>query len=388
VLNSEKRSSLALIRSLGQKDIDVTAASHLKFAQGSYSKYSKKKIMYPSPEKNVKKFNEFLLRELQKENYDVLFPMNEYTILPIMLNRKKFGKYVKLAIPENNILEKALDKKFTFKTAINNKIPCPKTYFIKNLKQLKQLSDKLEYPIVIKPRYSCFLINNQIKHFDVVYANSKEELLIKYSKLHSQSKFPLMQEYIYGNGFGFFALLNKSKPLAVFAHQRIREHPYTGGPSTFRISVDIPELKTFGLKLLRKLNWQGIAMVEFKRDRKDDQFKLMEVNGRFWGSLQLSIASGVDFPYLLYQLINNKQIKQVKHYNVGTKCRWLLPGDILHLISVLKSNKTIDLDLRKPNKLKTIKEFFRFFEKDLHYDVISLKDPLPIAANIWSLIKK
>lgn len=85
-------------------------------------------------------------------------------------------------------------------------------------------------------------------------------------------------------------------------HKRIRELYTMGGPSTCAISVYDPKLLDYGLKILGALNWHGIAMVEFKKDSKDGTFKLMEINPKFWGSLDLAIASGIDFPYLLYKM--------------------------------------------------------------------------------------
>jgi predicted ATP-grasp superfamily ATP-dependent carboligase len=93
----------------------------------------------------------------------------------------------------------------------------------------------------------------------------------------------------------------------------------------------------------------------------------MEVNGRFWGSIALAIASGVDFPHLLYKMAVEGDVKPVFNYKVGVKCRWLIPGDILHLLASLKS---------RPDKMKTIRNFFSFFENQ-HYDELSLDDPLP-----------
>src|SRR5678815_1154177 len=85
-----------------------------------------------------------------------------------------------------------------------------------------------------------------------------------------------------------------------FAHRRIREKPPSGGVSVLSESVAAdPETVRKSLALLSALDWNGTAMVEYKQDRVTGQRYLMEINGRFWGSLQLAIDAGVDFPALL-----------------------------------------------------------------------------------------
>ncbi len=109
------------------------------------------------------------------------------------------------------------------------------------------------------------------------------------------------------------------------------------------------------------MGWSGVAMVEFRVDPRDGIPKLMEVNPRFWGSLQLSILSGVDFPHLLYKLVTDGRLDRDLNYDVGVRCRWLLPGDLLWFMST-------------PDKRKNLREFARF---NTNYDILSRDDPGP-----------
>jgi predicted ATP-grasp superfamily ATP-dependent carboligase len=93
----------------------------------------------------------------------------------------------------------------------------------------------------------------------------------------------------------------------------------------------------------------------------------MEINPRFWGSLALAIAAGVNFPYLLLRMARGEKFKPVERYTLGTKCRWLLPGDLLHFI-------------RNPERARLQPSFFKFRGPDLAYDILSLRDPLPVLA--------
>jgi len=202
------------------------------------------------------------------------------------------------------------------------------------------------FPVVVK---------GLLESGEVRYANSNQDL----SCLNLQSS--LIQEYIPGQGYGFFALFNRGKPRAIFMHKRIREYPITGGPSTLAESVYDEELKRQGLKLLEALNWHGVAMVEFKKDQRDNEFKLMEINPKFWGSLDLATASGVDFPYLTIKMALEGDIDPLFNYRAGVKFRWLFPDDTLHLFSNPKCLKTFLGD---------------FFDKDMQTNIY-LSDIMP-----------
>ena len=138
----------------------------------------------------------------------------------------------------------------------------------------------------------------------MMYAENKAILENLY-KTKEVLKYPSMiQEKIIGPGTGLFTLYDKNRHLALFSHKRIREKPPSGGVSVVSESVPLDnEMVDAADKLLSAVGWTGVAMVEFKRDVRDGKAKLMEINGRFWGTLQLAVASGVDFPVLLIEYL-------------------------------------------------------------------------------------
>jgi predicted ATP-grasp superfamily ATP-dependent carboligase len=157
---------------------------------------------------------------------------------------------------------------------------------------------------------------------------------------------------------------------ACFVHRRLRDYPVRGGPSTLRESVRHPQIEELGIRLLRSLQWYGVAMVEFKVDPRDNQPKLMELNPRFWGSLALAIHAGVDFPYLLYKMAMGEEFDPVLDYEVGVRCRWLLPGDILHFLT-------------NPQRFHLTPSFFQF--RGMAYDILSRDDPMPTVGRFLTL---
>src|SRR5262249_45195107 len=132
------------------------------------------------------------------------------------------------------------------------------------------------------------------------------------------------------------------------------------------------------VRLLEHVKWHGVAMVEFKVDDDSGFPMLMEINGRFWGSLQLAIDAGLNFPYLLYQMISGVHVAVAdQSYRIGTKSRWLL-GDLdCLLLRLVKSKSQLNLDARAPSRWRFLVEFCKLFQRDLHYEVERLNDPGP-----------
>lgn len=352
------RNSVAIIRSLGMRGLEVTGAESTRWATGFFSKYCKKRVVYPSPSKYPDRFIEFMLNLLESDSYQIIFPVTDSTMVPIAKHKEEFSKHTLVPLPNYEILIKGLDKAETVRIAQGNGIPCPKTWLINNIEEVETIRNEIHFPIVIKPRRS-----SGSRGFTL--CESLEALLSKYPKLAIVYGPCLIQEYIPPGGeeLGVYMLLNSSSELrAVTVQRRLRSYPISGGPSTLRETVDKPELVSLALRLLQAIGFSGVAMVEFKIDPRDKQPKLMEINPRWWGSLQLSILSGVDFPYLLYRLITEGDIQPILTYKTGIRCRWLLPGDFLWFFSA-------------PHKLRNLPTFLKY---ERHFDIISLRDPGPV----------
>lgn len=362
VTDAHLRRSLIVIRSLVKRGIDVTAAGEMKYLNSTfYSRYCRKSILYPSPSMHETAFLK-AISKIAKE-YDVLIPLHERTMVPISKHLDELREIIRVPIPSYETLLLAIDKSKTIQVARNLGIPTPRTHFINDLKEFTSLSKDLQYPVVIKLREEIFTPPPRY-----AYAFSPKDLLIKYKMMNKKNAHPIIQEFILGRGYGFFTIFNeRSEPLTVFCHRRIRELPITGGQSVYCESVFEPQIVKYGLKLLKEIRWYGVAMVEFRLDYRDDKFKLMEVNPRFWGSLPLAIASGMDFPFLLYKMAFGENVKCLV-YKSGIKCRFLY-DDILALKQALREAN---------NKFQCICDFLKsFFDKNVTYGDISLDDPAP-----------
>jgi predicted ATP-grasp superfamily ATP-dependent carboligase len=388
VTDASERAALAVIRSLGKKGIKVVAAESVGLNAGFLSKYSSEAFIYPSPLKDKTKFIKSMLCFVRKEDFDLLIPITDFTMVPIVEFKDEFEDYVKVAAPPHEVVMKAYDKFQTVSIAKKCGVPHPKTILVNDEKKLKEMADELNYPVVIKPRMKVFWKDGKavmMKVTSINYAYNKEDLLSKHKSLMSKLKgvvpsdFFLVQEYVRGVGYGVEMLTSDSSNLiALFMHKRLHEYPVTGGASTLRVSVWNRRLAEYSIKLLKEMSWQGVAMVEFRLGEKNGDVNLLEVNGRFWGSLPLAINAGVDFPYLLYKMMVEKDSFAVKGYTLGLTERWLIPGDLLWLFdSLFRSYGN--------SKFAALRQFLSF--PLLPDDIISLDDFMPTMGALFDALR-
>jgi hypothetical protein len=131
------------------------------------------------------------------------------------------------------------------------------------------------------------------------------------------------------------------------------------------------------VRLLQHLQWHGVGMVEFKEDVRDGSIRLMEINARFWGSLQLSIDAGVDFPAILADIALGRPVTTVKDYRVGVRSRWLL-GDLDVVLMVLfRDRRKLNLPNGFPPRLCLLWDFLHLGGRNEYYEVCSRDDPGP-----------
>jgi len=377
VLESGKPNALAVIRDLGRHGVPTVAGESFRLTIGGLSRYCTDTLLYPPIETQRARFQEFIIR--RASDYEAIFPLADMSTDAVVEILDELKKKTLVAANPSAVYRLALDKAETVKLARREGIPHPKTWIVENEEQLKQLQGEFTYPLVVKSRIGQYWDGRRFTINKVTsdnFARNWEHLLRKYREINRNCPRPLIQEYIEGDGFGYFALVDQGRLVAQFAHHRLREYPISGGSSTLRESVDPGPMQEIGLRLLRAMNWKGVAMLEFKRESRSGEFKLLEVNGRWWGSLPLATASGVHFPWLYYRLLKGEKVEKVTSYETGRRCRLLLPNDLLWLAaSLIKSN----------NRLKVLRDFFDFRDQD--FDILSLKDPLPTLGAIWTMAR-
>ena len=374
ILDGNQRSALAATRSLGSKGIPVIVADERVPNLSSSSKYCVDSFSYPPPNTSPDDFVNVIIRQCKERRIEILFPMTEITTELILKHRETL-RPVKLPFADSMAFNELTDKWKLHRRATRLGIPYPKTWFIKPDDDLSIIKDEITFPVVLKPYRSRIFYDGKLLPATVDYASSWKDLVQLWDQFPFLEHKFLLQEKVKGAGKGIFALYNSGRAVTFFAHKRIREKPPSGGVSVLRESVPVdPLLCDLSKRLLDNVNWHGVAMVEFKVSVDGIPY-LMEVNARFWGSLQLAIDAGVDFPYLLYLLACNEKLEDGREYKVGIRTRWLL-GDLDHFYLRLKKESYAS-DWGFKNFLGYLIDFFRSFNKKTHLEVCKITDLKP-----------
>ena len=337
ILDANMRSALAVTRSLGRQGIRVFTADETASSLSGSSRYSYRYVQHPSARTEENQFISAIDEICSKHRIDVLLPLTELTSNLLLAQRKLFGKTV-LPFADLDIINSLADKCKLAELAKNLEIPIPPTLEIGAGQVPDDEFSIREFPLVLKPGLSWLRTDSGWIHTSVRVPGSELEAirLIDEDPAFQNHNY-LLQEHVAGHGEGVFAIYDHGEPIAFFAHQRLREKPPDGGVSVLSESADLnPVLLEYAKKILDHVGWHGVAMVEFRVT--EESFYLMEVNTRFWGSLQLAIDSGVDFRLLLYRIACGEKVEKISEYKKGLRLRWLL-GDIRRLSLVLVDKK-------------------------------------------------
>ncbi|MGE3507399.1 MAG: ATP-grasp domain-containing protein [Vicinamibacterales bacterium] len=374
VTDGDQRSALAAVRALGRAGYRVVVGESRERSLASCSKYCWKPAYYPSPYESEARFVDAIVDAARQHGVDLVLPMTDITSAILADRRDALPASTRLAAPDADTFWRASDKIALHALAASLGVPSPTTHVV-NPPVLPHTLDDVRYPCIVKPGRSRLKTPSGWVKTAVSRVTSREELerLIASSP---ELAYPFMlQRQIDGDGLGVFALCRSGEPLMLFAHRRLREKPPWGGVSVLREAVPVdPVAGAHAYALLKALKWHGVAMVEFKRDDATGVPYLMEINGRFWGSLQLAIDAGLDFPVALANLWLDRPLPPIGQYRTGVKSRWLL-GDLDHLLMRL-TNPHMALH-EAPSLPALVWDFCHFFRRDTHFEVESLSDPGP-----------
>lgn len=372
ILDANQRSALAVTRSLGRDSrIKLFTADATPSSLAGSSRFTYRHVHCPSSTTEPDKFLDWLVDFTQNHDVDYLCPVTETTSQLCLMARDRLH-HCKLPFTDLDTLSALANKWRLVNLAEKVGVPYPRSQLFSNGAEcLAQLPDR--YPVVVKPCTSRIWLGDSWLNSAVHVANSPDQLRVLLAEQPYLQHHPFMlQEFIPGHGAGIFALYDQGQAVTFFAHRRIREKPPGGGVSVFSESVEPnPRMLELAKRLLDAVGWHGVAMVEFRVTPSGEPF-LMEVNTRFWGSLQLAIDAGVDFPHLLYRITCGEQVAPVPTYHTGRRLRWLL-GDLDSLYLTLR-----DRDQFSPaQKWRRLLDFLTPDPRATRHEVNRWSDPAP-----------
>ncbi|KKR03014.1 MAG: Carbamoylphosphate synthase large subunit [Candidatus Uhrbacteria bacterium GW2011_GWF2_39_13] len=367
ILEVHAKASLPVIESCKAMGLNVIAGSYRKHCCGMYSKAVDRKVIYPQYDKNPDKFIVFMLDFLKNNTIDMMFPVGDVMTDIIAKNQEQIRKYTKILLPSYDIFVQGRNKVGTLKAAEKAGCPIPLTWYPDD-EPLEKIIEKIpNYPVLVKPAISagargitfCYDKNDILNNFD------------KVQKIYGQS---FVQEYVPQDGMQYKvdAVMDEQQELyAGVVYSKLRYYPVDGGSSVLNKTEHRPDILEQAVNVMKELKWVGLCDFDFITDPRDGIVKLMEINPRFPESYRTVEAGGVDMTKIIYQLAIGQKPEPQLQYKENQYNRFLF-GDIMWFLKT------------KENRFKVKPSFFRFWGKDMYYQLIRKNDLGPL----WGYIRE
>lgn len=379
ITDGNERAALAVTRSLGYHGIQVFVGAEGPRSLAGSSRFCTQSFEYPSPWQEPEAYVACLIEKARMWGVAAIFPMTDIAMELFGERDHAFDQSIAMPIPQLEQYHRLSDKYHLTSWAHTNGIPIPPTLFIPDGRIDDAIENLHSWPVVIKPGRSLLKHRGIWRKSAVNIASDADELRRFYHEAWFLQQPSMIQQYISGHGEGVFGIFENGKPHTLFAHRRLRERPPSGGVSVLREAIALPDPMTgYATHIMRDARWNGIAMVEFRIDEQSGTPFLMEVNGRFWGSLQLAVDAGVDFPMMLYNQATSQVSRADDAYCVGIRSQWWL-GDLDHLLARLRTIGGSENAVPKeaPSRWNTFFGLINIFDKSTRNEVLRLSDISP-----------
>lgn len=357
VLGSDTRSFLTVIRSLGRCGVEVHTAWADPDSPALRSRYVRATHHLDRPNRDGSDWEEQLVTLLREEMFDLVIPCNDRCAIPLQENRQRWEQHP-VYLLNAEAYRVSFDKALTGELVRTLGIPAPRERLVRTSHD-KAIVSELDPPFVLKPVRSVSVDRLDQKNH-VVHANAGD-VEEKLDSLLPRTPV-LVQEYFAGTGVGLEFLAHRGELLMVFQHERLHEPPSGGGSSYRRSSAVHADLRAATSKIVEALHYSGVGMVEFRYNFLTTDWIVVEINGRFWGSLPLAVAAGADFPAYLFQYLvdGRRNFRSTYRHNVVSRnwsqdLRWLFdtlrvgafdPGRQLRLANQLFKELRYSVTLR------------------------------------------
>ncbi len=300
-----------------------------------------------------------------------------------------------ILVPRPEPLARVIDKRRTLDIARRIGLLVPQTWQPLAGEDFAARAHAMRYPLVAKwanpPEVMADLERAGLEWIKTGYVHTPRELLALLDRYAPIGRWPLIQQYCGGVGLGQMLFMADGHATLRFQHRRLHEWPPEGGVSTLcrgEPAHGHAAQMALSEKLLRALDWSGPAMVEYRHEPDTGRYWLMEVNGRFWGSLPLAHHSGAHFAWEAYRRAAPGQKDAAPTPREGVRARYMVP-ETKRLARVLLTPDRIGDPFFRPTPLADLAAYLLgFLDPRGRYYVFALSDPRPFLRDIVQMIRK
>ncbi|WP_295640099.1 carboxylate--amine ligase [Novosphingobium sp.] len=388
VLGADSPIGLTVVRELGERGVRVFALGRDQRALARTSRHTHAFALIEKP------LAQWLPRFVAANDIGAVLAISEHHLIELAAMGPVIGK-CRLLVPEPDKLALVLDKPRTLDLAAGLGIDVPSSWQPLTGEDHAAIAAGLAYPVAVKwadpNAVSARLGAAGIALEKVEYANDASGLLALLARYDVVGIWPLVQTWCPGHGLGQMLHMQQGRATLRFQHRRLREFPPTGGVSAFCEVVPLAEhaaLMERSEALLSTMGWEGPAMVEYRHDPASGRSWLMEINGRFWGSLPLAYHCGAHFGWETYAcaMLGEDAAVQGRSNAVAMplrRARYLIP-DAKGLVMLLRDGKVPVF-----KRIGAVARFIAdFLDPRVRWFVWSWRDPAPLFADLAGVVRK
>ena len=294
---------LAIARSLGRRGIPVIALHHDPREPSTGTRYADVRIV-PPLEQDESAWLSMLLDEGRRlgSQKAPLLVASDPAWLFVARHREALSQHFVFPLPEAADVLDWMSKPWQYAAAARAGIDCPRMFAPRTRGDLEHVADCVTFPCILKPALSHLWVRQYGQK--LTFATDRAELMER-GGLAIDAGIPfLVQEYVPAEDhdvYGLYSYVDQAGRLVgACVSRKVRQYEPRFGSSCCSVSVHEPRVVELGWRLLQSIGFRGISSVEFKQDRRDGQFKLMEINLRAPLIMAVVIDSGVDLPYMAY----------------------------------------------------------------------------------------
>jgi D-aspartate ligase len=284
-----------------------------------------------------------------------------------------------LAEADDEVLLAMLDKSRTYELAEAAQIPVPRWRYVRNGDDAQAAAETFEFPCALKPLNSTLFASYFGLRKKVLLAERPEDLFEGFAQTRPLGMEMMVTEIVPGPDHAYFSYYSyideRGEPLFHFTKQKLRQWPTRFGLACYEITNWNPAAADVGLRFFQGVGLRGVGNVEFKRDARDGQLKLIECNHRFTAANELVRQSGLDIPLFSYRRIAGLPTPDMRSYRHGVRL-WNPVEDVRAL-----------LEYRKRGEL-TVRGWGRSLLHRQHFPMLRIDDPLPSAVSFATKLRR
>ena len=360
---------LGVVRSLGRTGVPITVVSYDKRDIAPSSRFVRQTIRAPHPDADEARFVAVLLETARRNPGALLIPASDAALGPVARHKTSLEDAgLIVATDDASVIETLLNKATTFDLARTADVPFPATSVVSSDDDVRRFCASAEFPAVLKPELSH--VYRERIGVKWTHVHDTAEAIRAYAVARSHSLEVMLQELIPGDercGAVYNSYFWNGEPLVEFTSRKVRNSPPDTGSPSVVVSEWMPEVAELGRRLLREAKFSGYSCTEFKRDPRDGEYKVMEVNARHNLSSLLATRCGVNFPWLQYRHLVEGLVPEQPDHEQG-----------IYWIDVTRDLQNVRHYLRRPGY--SLGEFLRPYRHPHVLAVLDRHDVGPAAA--------